>query len=370
MDNQICYCKKCVLNSNIPGIKIEQDNQCNICKGENIKGSKNKIKGHMKTCKEFEKNLVTNNNVYDCLFLLSGGKDSLYALREMIERKEVNFLAFTLKHPYFTEDSISNIELIKEKYDFNHMYFNYQKDTYIKMYQKLFSNEKKWNEFDAQRLACHICVCLTIITATVFAYKMNIKYIMMCLDPEQIGVMNQNGRYYLDVFEEIIGIDFLYEIFGKDVIDDIKGLDESNLPVMFSPYAGMLKYDRKYIISKLKEWNIYQGNTGLHKCQLSPLLYYYSAKRYNSYYSIMRIANFVRKNNLEREKAITFLEKYQEFMEKTDFSKEITSDEEDNLKRIFEIIYSKDSKEEELIFEVNNTLNICKTLKEYNITIK
>ena len=199
---------------------------------------------------------------------------------------------------------------------------------------------------------------------------MNIKYIMMCLDPEQIGVMNQNGRYYLDVFEEIIGIDFLYKIFGKDVIDDIKGLDESNLPVMFSPYAGMLKYDRKYIISKLKEWNIYQGNTGLHKCQLSPLLYYYSAKRYNSYYSIMRIANFVRKNNLEREKAITFLEKYQEFMEKTDFSKEITSDEEDNLKRIFEIIYSKDSKEEELIFEVNNTLNICKTLKEYNITIK
>ena len=73
----IKWCKKCILPDSRPNIFIHQNGVCNACKNHKFKKNINWSKRKKKLIELFKKS-KTNNNPYDCLIPVSGGKDSTW----------------------------------------------------------------------------------------------------------------------------------------------------------------------------------------------------------------------------------------------------------------------------------------------------
>jgi len=75
-------CKRCILPESLPSVKLDKNGICNHCNTydrlfSNWKDVKSQRKKEFEDLLEWAKRLNRN---YDCLILLSGGKDSTYAL--------------------------------------------------------------------------------------------------------------------------------------------------------------------------------------------------------------------------------------------------------------------------------------------------
>ena len=117
------YCTQCGLPSNYPSSEFDSNGVCNLCRSfENY---------HQKAQKYFlkleELNAIFNRSklqkkgVYDCIMLLSGGKDSTYALARLVEM-DLKVLAFTLDNGYISDQAKANIKRVVNGLGVDHIY--------------------------------------------------------------------------------------------------------------------------------------------------------------------------------------------------------------------------------------------------------
>ncbi|MEO9892394.1 amino acid adenylation domain-containing protein [Aurantibacter sp.] len=118
----IINCKECGLPSSYPNIDFDDNNVCHLC--NSFKGYKEKTDKYFKTEEDLIQLLTSNKNdnrKYDCLTLLSGGKDSTYVLARLIDMG-LNVLTFTLDNGYISDQAKANITRITEKLGVDHIY--------------------------------------------------------------------------------------------------------------------------------------------------------------------------------------------------------------------------------------------------------
>lgn len=105
-------CKKCILDSNIPGISFDMNGICNFC-NKYVKEELPKKRNYYLLEEDFKKITKTNSNYnYDCICLYSGGKDSTYMLYNLVKKFKLRVLAFTLDHGFLSEEAFSNIRKV------------------------------------------------------------------------------------------------------------------------------------------------------------------------------------------------------------------------------------------------------------------
>ena len=116
-------CTKCGLPSNYPQASFDTDGVCMLC--QDFEAYQKKVHKYFKTEKELF-NLINSvskdeKGAYDCISLLSGGKDSTYVLAQLIE---LGFkpLAFTLDNGYISSEAKLNIDRIVNELDIDHIY--------------------------------------------------------------------------------------------------------------------------------------------------------------------------------------------------------------------------------------------------------
>jgi amino acid adenylation domain-containing protein len=119
------HCVKCGLASNFPNTTYSGDGVCNHCAAfEKYKGV---ISDYFKTMDDL--NVVidemkrSNHPHYDCIVSFSGGKDSTYALCQMVELGARVF-AFTLDNGYISDSAKRNIELVVSRLGIEHRYLS------------------------------------------------------------------------------------------------------------------------------------------------------------------------------------------------------------------------------------------------------
>lgn len=118
----VINCTKCGLPSNYPNTDFDADGVCHLCNA--FKGYKDKAEKYFKTEEELHSILTdnkANNKTYDCLSLLSGGKDSTYILAQLVGMG-LKVLAFTLDNGYISEQAIDNVKRIVKKLDVDHVF--------------------------------------------------------------------------------------------------------------------------------------------------------------------------------------------------------------------------------------------------------
>lgn len=136
--HSIIYCKRCGLPSNYPDTKFDDHGVCQQCTA--FDAWQQKAHRYFKTMDDLNELFVEsrkrnagqritsqhnenqdNNKQYDCLALLSGGKDSTYSLCRLVEMG-LNVLAFTLDNGYISEQAKDNIDRVVSTLGVDHTY--------------------------------------------------------------------------------------------------------------------------------------------------------------------------------------------------------------------------------------------------------
>ena len=115
-------CAECGLPSNYPNSDFNDEGVCHLC--STFGSYKDKTEKYFKSEDELKSLLLTpreDKSKYDCLSLLSGGKDSTYVLARLVDMG-LNVLAFTLDNGYISDQAKTNINNIVAKLGIDHIY--------------------------------------------------------------------------------------------------------------------------------------------------------------------------------------------------------------------------------------------------------
>ena len=117
------YCTQCGISSNYPNISFNSVGICNLCLS--YETYKDKAQQYFKTLNDlqaiFADAKAKKRGKYDCLMLLSGGKDSTYALYQLVSMG-LEVLAFTLDNGYISEQAKGNIRRVVESLKVDHIF--------------------------------------------------------------------------------------------------------------------------------------------------------------------------------------------------------------------------------------------------------
>ena len=119
----ITNCARCGLPSNYPTATFDERGVCNYCLS--FEGYRENAEKYFKTPADFQKLLnqskAKQQGEYDCLMLLSGGKDSTYALAQLVGMG-VRVLAYTLDNGYISEAAKANIKRVVNVLGVDHVF--------------------------------------------------------------------------------------------------------------------------------------------------------------------------------------------------------------------------------------------------------
>lgn len=121
-DNEVINCTECGLPSNFPNTDFDSRGVCHLCNA--FKGYKEKTAKYFKTEEDLKQLLNSRKGTgrdYDCISLLSGGKDSTYILARLINM-DLRVLAFTLDNGYISDQAKSNIANVVKALGVDHVY--------------------------------------------------------------------------------------------------------------------------------------------------------------------------------------------------------------------------------------------------------
>jgi amino acid adenylation domain-containing protein len=174
-ENEVINCAKCGLPSNYPQVDFNEEHICDLCLS--FEDYQNRVQKYFKNSHDlkalFDKTSNLENKSYDCIALLSGGKDSTYALARLVEM-DLKVLAFTLDNGYISEQAKDNIRRVVSDLGVDHM----------------FGTTPAMNEIFVDSLKTHRNVCdgcfKTIYTLSMkVALEKNIPYIVTGLSRGQ-----------------------------------------------------------------------------------------------------------------------------------------------------------------------------------------
>ncbi|MCG2590806.1 amino acid adenylation domain-containing protein [Rhodohalobacter sulfatireducens] len=106
------YCTSCGLPSNYPSISYNSEGVCSLC--QNFDNYQSQVSHYFRTMDDLRELISSrkrSDSEYDCIMLLSGGKDSTYALAKL---KELGFrvLAYNFDNGFISEEALDNARKI------------------------------------------------------------------------------------------------------------------------------------------------------------------------------------------------------------------------------------------------------------------
>ena len=192
----ITYCTCCGIASNYPGITFNPEGVCDIC--QTYETYRDRTEQYFKSIDELKSRLDMaqrrKQGEYDCMMLLSGGKDSTYALAQLVTMGFKVF-AFTLDNGYISEEAKDNIRRVVSTLDVDHQ----------------FGTTPAMNDIFVDSLNRHCNVCngcfKTIYTLSMqLAYSLGIPCIVTGLS---------RGQF----FETRLTEEWFTELFGQEQFD-------------------------------------------------------------------------------------------------------------------------------------------------------
>jgi len=112
---RLTHCTRCGLASNVPGTSYDAAGVCNVCRG--FDSYVDKAQAYFKSPQALTALVAemkaTRTGEYDCLVLLSGGKDSTYMLYQLCDLG-LKPLVFTLDNGFISDEAKSNIRRVVE----------------------------------------------------------------------------------------------------------------------------------------------------------------------------------------------------------------------------------------------------------------
>ena len=119
----LAYCTRCGIASDFPGITFDDDGVCSICR--TYDGYKDKALAYFKDMDDLKAIVddikANSTGEYDCVALMSGGKDSSYMVYRLVQMG-LKVLTFTLDNGYISDEAKANVRRITASLGVDHVF--------------------------------------------------------------------------------------------------------------------------------------------------------------------------------------------------------------------------------------------------------
>lgn len=304
-------CNKCILDSDIPGIQINEDTGlCHFCETYTPLTPEEKNE-YLTRIEELFKQYRGRGN-YDVIYALSGGKDSSYTLYKL--KKDYPFLkirAVQFDNGFTSENAIKNAKKMCKITGCDYFQLTVEKEVLYDTFRKAAESYDMFPKFAKYR-ASDICnVCITIIKQKLIeqAILQKAPFIIFAFtagqSPNPIIDLSANFiQWSRSLFEkqlQKIGINDEDEIFllKKEVLGSIG----NNVPSILHPLC-LWDYSEDKVLDTLLEigWEppgISDSNST--NCTLNSFACYNHLEKYGFHPYAFDVAGLVRSGEMTRE---------------------------------------------------------------------
>ena len=120
---KLSFCARCGLASNMPGTTFDEEGVCNLCRAYETYAAR--AEAYFKTPDDLKlivaEMRANRTGAYDCLVMLSGGKDSTYMLYQLCALG-LRPLVFTLDNGFISEEAKANIRSVVKALGVDHVF--------------------------------------------------------------------------------------------------------------------------------------------------------------------------------------------------------------------------------------------------------
>ena len=180
------HCIECGLSSKYPDAQFDNSGVCSLC--NSFKPNKSRVDEYFRSPDDLSELIKTikqrRRGDYDALVLLSGGKDSTYALSKLVDLG-LNVYAFSLDNGYISDQAKQNIDYVCSKLGVAHHY-----GTTPHMNSIFTDSLARYSE------VCHGCFKTIYNLSLEFAAKHSIDYIFTGLSRGQLFETRLNNELF------------------------------------------------------------------------------------------------------------------------------------------------------------------------------
>ncbi|MEV0323085.1 OzmP [Streptomyces sp. NPDC050658] len=289
------YCRICTLAADHPGISLDADEICNLCRLDIAAEVLANAQYATEVYDEFAASGPSPHGQYDMLLMYSGGKDSTYLLDKYVNEHGKRVLAYTFEVPFESHHAAANIDRARARIAAT--FVSDRDDVGITtMMREVFNRPSDTGpgRYLDEKLPCISCRNFWIIRAIKVAVRHRIPYLIQCADPQQLLTEEPRVRTIVRDFHKTFGAALASEIFGDD-LETLLFADDDELPKIVYPFiASSHRYDSDAIAAELRAKGLYESSPIETHCTLFPLLNYYSLTRWGCMFYKLNAASHLR----------------------------------------------------------------------------
>lgn len=307
-------CKKCILDSDIPGIDIDDDSGlCNFCETYKPLSSEEKTEHLARMEMLFQEE--SGKGEYDAIFALSGGKDSSYTLYELKrQHPSLKVMAVQFDNGFISDNAIDNARKMCEITGCDYFKLTMENEALYDIFRKAAMSYDAFPKFAKYRASdiCNTCIGIIKQKLIELALVNKAPFIVFAFTPGQtpnpiIDLSGSFVKWSRNLFEkqlQKIDIDDRDELFviKKEVTENMGDI----APKIVHPLC-MWDYNEDRILEKLVEigWNppgINDSNST--NCTLNSFACYNHLQKYGIHAYAFDIAGIVRSGDMSREEGL------------------------------------------------------------------
>jgi hypothetical protein len=300
------HCKICSLSGAHPGVTLDEDLICSLCKLEVGDELLHNIGYASGAYEEFKNSGPNRHSPYDCLLMFSGGKDSTYLLDKFVNEFHKRVLSYTFDVPFESDHAAGNVRLVQSKIRATFV-FDKDDDNIKTVVRGAFNRPApdKPGKYLDEKLPCMSCRTFFLIRAVLYAYRQRIPYVVFCADPQQTLTIQPEVREIVRGFYRSFGRDFAKRVF-EGALEELLFAEDERLPRIVFPFVAMRReYDPDRIIAELKAKGLYHSSPLETHCTLFPLLNHYSFRHWDCMFYKLNASSYLRAVRKNKDAART-----------------------------------------------------------------
>lgn len=252
-------CSRCILSEVFPGISFNSDGVCIHCQ-RNMFVVGDDVKDKCKVQFVDLMNRVRGISEYDVLMAYSGGKDSTYTLRLLVEKYKLNVVAFTFENGFTSGQAVKNIKAVCKALNVQHIMVTHEQEKLNKMFAIGATNVLfGLNTLTKASSICTLCSNFFKSFALGHALKNNIPMIAYGWSPGQAPVqaaLNQN-KPNTTKMTQVAALKVAVDIGGQEMSqhflpDELYAIPEDKWPWNVHPLAYE-EYTEEMVLENIQD---------------------------------------------------------------------------------------------------------------------
>lgn len=164
-DLGISVCSKCVLPESFPGVAFDSDGVCNYCREApalaEIEETVLRLRQELNSTVEANR----GGRDYDCIVAYSGGKDSSYTLKYLVEELNLRCLAVTIDNGFMSDQARLNAQSVTTALGVDYLLFTPSWNFMSRMYRESLSNSDLHSKAAIKRASAVCNSCIGLVNA-------------------------------------------------------------------------------------------------------------------------------------------------------------------------------------------------------------